>query len=137
MSNYRQARINEMMSRELCEIIRDVKDYRVTAGLVSITGAECAADLKTAKIFFSVIGADPNEVKKGLQSAHGFIRTQLAQRMNLRETPTLRFIPDTSMERGANMAPTFKKIEEELKKADERDAREEAERLKEEAENND
>ena len=50
MAGYRQGRINEQLTKELAEILRTVKDPRVNNALVSITGAECAADLKTAKI---------------------------------------------------------------------------------------
>ena len=134
MSSYRGQRINEMMMRELSQIIPNVKDYRVSSAIVTITGVECAADLKSARVFFSAMGGDYKEVKAGLVSAHGFIRTSLARAMDLRQTPELRFIPDESIERGARMNDTFKKIAEELKEADirdEREAAEEAEKLKE------
>lgn len=118
MAGFRQDRINDQLRRELAEIIRDVKDPRVGGALVSITGADCAADLKTAKIYFSVIGGEADEVKKGLNSASGFIRTQLAQRMNMRITPELRFIVDESMAKGAKMSELLKKVEKQLEESD-------------------
>ena len=118
MASFRQDRINEQLMRELSEIIREVKDPRVGGALVSITKADCAPDLKTAKVYFSVIGSDSADTKKGLVSAHGYIRTQLARRMNLRVTPELRFIADESMEKGAKMNELMKKVEAQLAESD-------------------
>lgn len=112
MAGYRQVRINDQLVRELSEIIRTVKDPRVSSSLVSITAADCTADLKLAKIYFSSIGGeDAAEIKRGLVSASGYIRTQLAQRLNLRVTPELKFIVDESIEKGARMDQLFKEIE--------------------------
>lgn len=127
MPGYRIARINSMMSKELSEIIRDVKDYRVSSSFVSITGVDCAQDLKSAKVFFSVLSGDPKEVKKGLESAHGYIRGRLSQSMDLRETPALRFVYDQSLERGSEMSSVFKTIEKELKEADLKEEKEKGE----------
>jgi ribosome-binding factor A len=113
MAGHRLGRINEQLTKELAEIIREVKDPRVSSSLVSITGAECSADLKYAKIYFSAVGknVDINEIKKGLSSAAGFIRGQVAQRLNLRITPELRFIRDESMEKGARFSELLRKID--------------------------
>lgn len=112
MAGYRQGRINEQLTKDLAEILRTVKDPRVNNSLVSITGAECSADLKNAKIYFSAVGnsVDINEVKKGLVSATGYIRSQVAQRLNLRITPELRFILDDSMEKGAHMSALLRSV---------------------------
>ncbi len=118
MASFRQDRINEQLMRELSEIVREVKDPRVSGALVSITKTDCAADLKTAKVYFSVIGSDSADTKKGLVSAQGYIRTQLARRMNLRVTPELRFIADESMEKGAKMNELMKKVEAQLAESD-------------------
>ncbi len=117
MPSYRKGRINDQITREMAEIIRDVKDPRVSGEFVSITGADVTADLSSAKIYFSSIGGNPAEIKKGLTSATGFIRSQLAHRLNLRITPELHFLADESMSRGAAMTELFKKIESELKEA--------------------
>ena len=118
MPSYRKGRLNEQVTKEMAEIIRTVKDPRVSSSLVSITGADVSADLKTAKIYFSAIGDDAADVKKGLVSASGYIRTQLAQRLNLRVTPELHFFADESMARGAEMYELFKKVESELEEND-------------------
>lgn len=123
MANYRQIRINDEMKRELSQIIRDIKDPRVSRALISITGVDCTADLKYAKIFYSSIetNADYGEIQKGFVSAAGFIRGQLAARLNLRITPELKFIHDDSMEIGANITKLIKKVQEELKDGDDGD----------------
>ena len=68
-------------------------------------------DLKFAKAYISVLGSEEKgqETIKGLKSAEGYIRKQLAQRVNLRNTPKLTFVLDQSIEYGVNMS---KKIEE-------------------------
>ena len=55
MANYRRNRVNEEVQRELCEILREVKDPRVSDALVSVTAVEVSADLKYAKVFYSTL----------------------------------------------------------------------------------
>ncbi len=108
MAGYRRNRINDAVREEIGVILREVKDPRVNSGMVSITAADVAPDLKTAKIRFSVFGGDAKEVKEGLAAATGFIRRELAIRLNLRITPSLTFVPDTSIEYGAHIAKLLK-----------------------------
>ena len=79
MSNYRRDRINDSMAKELTEILRSVKDPRVSSAFVSVTGVDCTPDLKYAKVFYSSIGGKDDEkgVQKGLDSAAGYVRKQL------------------------------------------------------------
>ena len=116
MARYRQGRINGEITREMTSIVRDVKDPRVSDALICITGADCSADLKFCKIYYSTLltGDDAKEVARGLRSASGFIRGQLAKRLNMRNTPELTFILDTSVEQGAHIAGILNKISEEL-----------------------
>lgn len=119
MANYRQRRINDEMTRELCRIIRNVKDPRVSSYLTTVTGCEVTADLKYAKVYYSFLD-DVSEdeavlvrkdIKRGLESAKGFIRHELAVSLNLRITPDLTFIPDTSVEYGAKISGILRSIE--------------------------
>ncbi len=103
MAKYRQSRINEEMFKEAAQIIKNVKDPRVSGAFVSVTGAEVTPDLKYAKIYYSVMQGDKKEVAKGLKSATPFIRGQLAKALNLRITPELTFHEDTSIEYGAKI----------------------------------
>ena len=104
MAKYRRGRINDEMCKELASAVRLVKDPRVADAFVSITGAEVTPDLKYAKIFFSVLNGDPKEIAKGLRSSAGFLRREIAQRMNLRITPELSFVYDESITYGAHIS---------------------------------
>ena len=111
MAKYRRGRINEEVTKELSSILREVKDPRVSESFISVTAADVATDMKTAKIYFSVMSGDKAEVKKGLKSAHGYIRKRLSETLNLRQTPELTFIPDDSIEYGARINTLLSKIE--------------------------
>jgi len=100
MASYRKNRINEDIQRELPMIIRDVKDPRVNDKFITVTHCEVSGDLKYAKVYFSVLNGDADEVKKGLISAKGFIKREIAGRLNMRNTPELTFITDDSIEKG-------------------------------------
>ena len=104
MANYRRGRINDEMQKTLAEIIREVKDPRVSEAFISITGADVTPDLKYAKIYYSALRGDKKEVYLGLKSSAGFIRRMVAQRMNLRVTPELTFVEDASIAYGAHIA---------------------------------
>ena len=98
-------RVNGEVARELSVIIRELKDPRI-ALMTSVTEALVAPDLKTCKVYISVL--DTDEARKatmeGLESAKGYIRRELASRMNMRYTPELTFIGDRSIERGVEMS---------------------------------
>ncbi len=103
MAKYRQSRINEEMFKEAAQIIKTVKDPRVSGAFVSVTGAEVTPDLKYAKIYYSVMQGDKKEVAKGLKSSAPYVRGQLAKALNLRVTPELTFLEDTSIAYGAKI----------------------------------
>ncbi len=109
--NHRQERINDSVAHTLSEIIREVKDPRVSQAFVTINHASVTQDLKFAKVYFGIILGDPEEVKKGLESAVGFLRSSLAKRLNLRQTPELTFIHDRSAEHGAHIAKVLKDLD--------------------------
>lgn len=111
MAKYRRGRINEEIQKEMTMILRRVKDPRVSEAFISVTAADCTADLKYAKIYYSAMGADPKEVAKGLKAATGFIRRELANSLNLRITPELTFLPDNSIAYGAHIAAVLETLE--------------------------
>ncbi len=111
MAKYRRGRINEEMQKELTQILRRVKDPRVCDAFISITAADCTADLKYAKVYYSAMGGDEKEIAKGLKAAAGFIRRELANSLNLRMTPELTFIPDNSVAYGAHIASILNKLD--------------------------
>lgn len=117
MAKYRRNRINDAVKEEMAQILRDVKDPTLAGAFISITGASVTADLKYAKIYFSVLGSDKDEILKGLKKAKGFFRSELARRINLRITPELTFEYDSSAEYGANISSILKTLD--IKPADE------------------
>ena len=124
MAKYRQGRINDEFQKEVAMILRDVKDPRVSGAFISVTAAEVTPDLKYAKVYYSSLMGDKKEVKVGLKAAAGFIRGQIARRMNLRITPELRFVKDGSIEHGARIAKALEEIrinDEKLKNSEAKD----------------
>ena len=127
MSTYRQSRLNEEIAKTISDIIGKVKDRRISDVMLSITSVSAAPDLTVAKVYYSYLGKrDKKEVQDGLVSASGFIRTMLASEMDMRRTPKLTFIYDSSYEHGAKIASLMRGVEEELREIDERNAAEQA-----------
>ena len=110
MAKYRQGRINDEFQKEMAMILRDVKDPRVSGAFISVTAAEVTPDLKYAKVYYSALMGDKKEVKQGLKSSAGFIRGQIAKRMNLRITPEITFVEDSSIEYGAKISKILEGI---------------------------
>ncbi|MDD3403853.1 MAG: 30S ribosome-binding factor RbfA [Hespellia sp.] len=105
-NSIKNTRINTEVQHELCNILRGgIKDPRV-APMTSVVMAEVAPDLKTCKAYVSVFGDEKaqKDTIKGLQSAEGYIRRELAHTLNLRNTPQITFILDQSIEYGVNMS---------------------------------
>lgn len=116
MANYRKNRVDDAVTMELASILRDVKDPRVSGALITVTGADVSQDFKYAKVYYSVLGADDDaktkkDIQRGLRSAAGYIRGQLAHRLNLRVTPELTFTEDASMRRGVEIAAKINALE--------------------------
>ena len=110
MAKYRQGRINDEFQKEMAMILREVKDPRVAGAFISVTAAEVTPDLKYAKVYYSALMGDKKEIKRGLQSSAGFIRGQIAKRMNLRITPEISFVEDSSIEYGAKISKILEGI---------------------------
>ena len=105
-NSIKNTRINGEVQKELSSIIRgEIKDPRIHP-MTSVMAVEVAPDLKTCKAYISVLGDayEQEQTIKGLQSAEGYIRRQLARNLNLRNTPEIRFILDESIEYGVNMS---------------------------------
>lgn len=114
-NSIKNTRINGEVQKELSNIIRnEIKDPRIHP-LTSVVAVEVAPDLKHCRAYISVLGGEEQRKStlEGLRSAEGFIRRQLAATVNLRNTPEITFIMDTSIEYGVNMT---RLIDEEMKK---------------------
>ena len=104
MPTLRQARVAEMIKRDLAEILsKDVGDPRVA--LVSVTDVEVAQDFSIAKVFISVMGDDDEKyaAMKALRNGAGFIRGRLGSMLELRTVPILVFRFDEGIDRGVRM----------------------------------
>ncbi|MBQ8742136.1 MAG: 30S ribosome-binding factor RbfA [Clostridia bacterium] len=112
MAKYRQAKIDEEIARALGEIMRNVRDARLEGCVFSVTRVHAAPDLSSAEVFYSYLGQKSlDEVKKGIKSASGYIRSSLSRKLNLRQTPELIFVYDRSMENGARIFELLKTVD--------------------------
>lgn len=105
-NSVKNRKINDEVRRVLAQIISGgIKDPRVSP-MTSVLAVEVAPDLKTCKVWVSVYGDDQKkkDTMEGLNSASGFIRGELARRVNLRNTPQLQFILDDSIAYGVEMS---------------------------------
>ena len=107
----RMEKVNEEFKRELGKIIdQDLKNPNIT-GLISVTKVKTSSDLKYARISVSILNSkNKKETLDGLKNATGYIRSELAKRVNLRYTPELVFELDESLEYGAKIDNILKEI---------------------------
>ena len=128
MANNRIARTNDDIRRVLSELLRDVKDPRVQQGMLSVTRVETTGDLRYAKVWISVYGLkNEKEFRRGLKSASGWLRRELANAMTLRYTPELIFELDHSMEYGAHISSMLRDLVPEAAEEEEPEGEEENE----------
>ncbi len=110
-NSVKNRRINDEVMRALAGIIRTIKDPRVSP-MTSIMSVEVAPDLKTCRVVCSVLGDEEacRSTLEGLKSASGYIRSELARTVNLRNTPELRFIVDDSIAYGVSMGQKIDEV---------------------------
>lgn len=116
-NSIKNIRINGEVQRVLAELIRDeIKDPRISPW-TSVVTVEVAPDLKTCKVWVSVLGGEEERKStlQGLRSAEGFIKRQLARMINLRNTPDITFIADQSIEYGVSMSHRIDEVMEQDK----------------------
>ena len=94
----RAERVGTAIQRELSELVMQLKDPHL--GLVTIQEARVSRDLSVAKIYFTVLDAEPKETQKRLQKAAGFLRHELGRTSTMSTVPEMRFVFDTSIEYG-------------------------------------
>ncbi|KUO52279.1 MAG: ribosome-binding factor A [Desulfitibacter sp. BRH_c19] len=120
MVSMRPNRVAEQMKKEMAAIIEhQVKDPRI--GFITITNVELSNDLRHAKIFFSSLGNDEEQKKslEGLEKAKGFIRKEIAQRIQLRYAPEILFRIDNSIEHGVKISRILSEIKSDEKEKEE------------------
>ena len=99
----RMRRVNESVRQVLSEGIGQLKDPRI--GFVTITGVETSADLRHARVYLSVLGAERKRAQTlaGLEAARSLLQAQLGRELRMKRTPQLAFEYDPSVERGVRM----------------------------------
>ena len=116
-NSIKNTRINTEVQHELANLIRGgIKDPRIHP-MTSVTAVEVAPDLKTCKAYISVLGDEKaqQDTIRGLQSAEGYIRRELARTVNMRNTPEITFIMDQSIEYGVNISRKIDEVTRDLK----------------------
>ena len=105
MPSFKLGRASADIQRELADLLREVKDPRVSK-LLSIIKIDLSGDMSYATVYVSAIEGSEKTVEsvKGLKNAAGFLRRELGARLKLRKTPELRFVADDSIEHSAKIA---------------------------------
>lgn len=121
MPSRRIERINHLLRQEIADLLtREVKDATLQTAMISIIEVETSADLRSAKVYFSVYGEEPEiqAAKEHLKRASGFLHHNLKERLDLRHTPHLEFVFDPSLARGDRIMRLMRTIEEEREHRD-------------------
>ena len=110
-NNNRLGRIDEELKKEISNIINyELNNPKIT-GMISVTRTKITPDLKYAKVYVSILNSkNLKDTLANLKKSSGFIRTEIAKRINLRITPELIFVLDDSMEYGAKIDKILKEI---------------------------
>ncbi|NOY44761.1 MAG: 30S ribosome-binding factor RbfA [Deltaproteobacteria bacterium] len=100
MESRRAQRVADLLHHEIAWVLqREIKDPRV--GFVTITGVRVSADLRHARVYYTVLGEAPqrSETQKGLDSARAFVRRAVGARLRIKVVPELKFVYDEDFER--------------------------------------
>ncbi len=111
-NSVKNTRVSEEVRREMSKIIdQKLKDPRIHP-MTTVVDCEVTPDLKFCKVYISVLGDEnaKEETLAGLKSSAGFARRELARTVNLRNTPEITFVLDTSIEYGVNMSKRLDEI---------------------------
>jgi ribosome-binding factor A len=96
--------VADLLIQEIASILqKEIKDPRI--GFVTLTGAELSPDLRHAKVFYTALGDDAarERSESGLKSASPYIRREVSHRLRLKVSPEIRFVFDTSLDRGERL----------------------------------
>lgn len=107
----RMDRVNEELKREISIVIDETLKNPNITGIISVIKVKTSPDLKSARVYISLLNSKSKKnTLEGIKNASGYIRTELAKRVNLRYTPELTFEIDESMEYGAKIENILKEI---------------------------
>ena len=104
MASNRIGRINAEIQQELSQLLRTVKDPRLSDAVLTVTHVDTTSDLRYARVYISSLDrTGEKELMRGLKSAAGYLRRELGSRLGLRYTPELQFFADDSIAHGAHI----------------------------------
>ena len=108
-------RISSQIIKEISSILSlEIKDSDIR--FVTITDCQVTNDLSFAKVYFTVLDVNKKDITlKALNNASGFIRKELASRIEIRHIPELEFVFDESIEYGKKIENIIEKIHDENK----------------------
>ena len=120
MANFKVSRMEEDVRRELTDIMRSLKDPRIS-GLITIIKVELSSDYSSCKVYVSSMEGleKAKEAAKGLSHGAGFIRREIGSRLKMRRTPEFRFIPDNTTEYSASISRILNDLKQEEKNNEE------------------
>ena len=112
MPQVKISRLTEDVRRELCDVMRQLKDPRIS-GLISIVKVELTNDLSHCKVYVSSLDGmeSAKEAVKGLESAAGYIRREIAARVKMRRSPQFSFVADDSIAHSAQISQILRGLE--------------------------
>jgi ribosome-binding factor A len=100
--------VREVVSAHIAE---DLKDPRI--GFVTVTGVETSVDLRSARVFVSVLGeqSERADALVGLESARGFLQLRIGEQLRMKRTPTLTFVYDESIDTGMRISELLAEVD--------------------------
>lgn len=106
----RMRKVNEMLREVIADEVHLLQDPRI--GFVTITGVDCAPDLRTAKVYYSVLGTEEEQTatREALQHSAPHIQEAMGSQVRLKYLPKLRFVVDDSVEQGIRMEQLLREI---------------------------
>ena len=112
MAGARMRRVDEALREVVAAAVAELSDPRL--GFVTVTGVDTSADLRTAKVFVSVLGdsTERDDTLDALRSSHGVIQSRIAAEMRMKRTPTLTFHYDDTIEKGVRISHLLDEGEE-------------------------
>ncbi len=112
MANFNIERLNEDVKREISVALRDVKDSRISNGLVSVSHCELTNDMSYCKVYISSLeGGEKTEAAvERLKAASGFFKKRINQRIKMRKIPELIFLPDNSLDYYDHISEVISKL---------------------------
>ena len=111
MPNARMRRVNKAVKEVVsAHIAEDLKDPRI--GFVTVTGVETSVDLRSARVFVSILGdaRERDDALEGLASASGYLSQRVGRELHIKRTPTLAFVHDDSVDTGMRISKLLSEV---------------------------